>query len=119
MNSVMKRIFLVLVFIPAVASADKAATTWDCTKQPSFVTSDNNGVFTLTGKCKQVLISGNKNTVKVEAAAFVALTGNENVVDGQALVSVDASGNKNAVTYKGKKPKWSSSGNGNKISATK
>jgi hypothetical protein len=103
----------------AAAPTPTAGSTIDCAKNPSFVTSDNDGSYTLTGKCKQILISGNNNKLKVENASMVALTGNENVIDGGTLATVDTSGNNNKVTYRGAKPKLTNSGNGNKISAVK
>jgi hypothetical protein len=93
-------------------------TAIDCAKNPSFVYADNDGTFTLSGKCKHVMISGNNNKLTIENAEHVMLSGNKNSVTG-TLAAVDTSGNDNSVSYKGTKPKISNTGNGNKIGAAK
>lgn len=102
----------------AAPKATGGGTAIDCNKSPSFMHADNDGTFTLTGKCKHVMISGNNNKLTVENAEHVMLTGNKNSVTG-TLAAVDTSGNDNSVSYKGTKPKISNTGNGNKIGAAK
>lgn len=96
----------------------------DCAKTATFMYAENDGTFTLTGKCDKILISGNNNKLKVESANTVLLSGNKNAVDAVAVNAIDTSGNENTVSYKkavttAGKTKISNTGNGNKISVAK
>ena len=109
---------------PAPPKPVVAGTAIDCAKSPTFMYTENDGTFTLTGKCDKIMISGNNNKLRVDSVNAVMLTGNKNVVDATAVNAVDTTGNDNKVTYKsavtaGGKTKIANTGNGNKISATK
>ena len=90
----------------------------DCAKDATVRVSGNGNTFTLKGTCKNVLISGNKNTVKGDGAASVALSGNENTV-ALTIEALAVSGDKNTVTYKGKKPSIADTGEKNSINPAK
>jgi hypothetical protein len=108
----------------AAAKPAPTGTTIDCAKSPHFMSSDNDGTFTLTGACDMIMISGNSNKLKVDSVKTLQLSGNANTVDAIAVDAIDTTGNENKVTYKKAvtakaKTKISNPGNGNKISVTK
>ncbi|HEY5925815.1 MAG TPA: DUF3060 domain-containing protein [Kofleriaceae bacterium] len=109
---------------PATATAPATAgTVIDCAKTAVFSYVENDGTFTLQGKCDKIMISGNNNKVRVETVGNVMLSGNANTVEATKVDTVATSGNDNKVTYKGPltgtKTKVMNTGNGNKISAVK
>lgn len=96
--------------------------TVDCAKDKSVNIAGNKATVTLTGTCDEVNISGNKATVK-GSALTVNVSGNDNTLTLDATDHIMVSGNKNAITYKkgatSKKPSVMSVGTDNKISQTK
>ncbi|MBV8755774.1 MAG: DUF3060 domain-containing protein [Deltaproteobacteria bacterium] len=90
----------------------------DCAKDATVRVSGNGNTFTLKGTCKSVQISGNKNTVKGDGAASVALSGNENTVT-LTIENLAVSGDKNTVSYKGKKPTIADTGDKNAVNPAK
>ena len=92
--------------------------TVDCKKDPTVRVSGNSNTFTLKGTCESVQVSGNKNTVKGDAAKQVMLSGNDNTIALQ-IDNLMVSGDRNTVSYKKKKPSVADQGNGNKISQAK
>jgi len=90
----------------------------DCAKDATVRVSGNGNTFTLKGTCKSVQISGNKNTVKGDGAKSLMLSGNENTI-ALTLENAMVSGDNNTVSYKGKKPAISDTGNKNAINPAK
>jgi hypothetical protein len=105
------------------APAATTGTVIDCAKTSTFSYAENDGTFTLQGKCDKLLLSGNNNKVRVESVNNVMLSGNENTVEATKVDIIATSGNDNKVTYKGPntgtKTKVMNTGNGNKISTVK
>ncbi len=90
----------------------------DCAKDATVRVSGNGNTFTLKGTCKSVQISGNKNTVKGDGATSLMLSGNQNTIT-LTLDNAMVSGDDNKVSYKGKKPSISDTGNKNSITPAK
>ncbi len=128
----MRRAFLIaiaLLFVPTAGYADLSVAedgkviTHEC-KDDTVSISANSNKVTLTGRCKLIIIDGNKNTVTLAAAINIAVNGNSNVVAADQTDRVYTPGNENRVTYKRsidpKKPtKVWNPGNGNKITKVK
>jgi hypothetical protein len=93
--------------------------TVDCAKDGTVRVSGNANTFTLKGTCASVQISGNKNTVKGDAAKSVLVSGNDNSVALGSIDNVLVSGDNNAISYKKKKPSVADQGNGNKVTPAK
>jgi len=91
----------------------------DCTKDATVRVSGNGNTFTLKGTCKSVQISGNKNTVKGDGTKALMLSGDDNTVALATIENAAVSGNSNSVSYKGKKPAVSDSGNKNTVTPAK
>ncbi|HSK05645.1 MAG TPA: DUF3060 domain-containing protein [Kofleriaceae bacterium] len=96
--------------------------TVDCAKDRMVNIVGNKATVTLKGTCEGVNISGNKASV-TGSATLVNVSGNDNTVDLDAADGVNVSGNDNTVSYrkpvKAKSTRVTNSGNGNKISRTK
>lgn len=94
----------------------------DCAKDKTVNVAGNKATITLKGTCDVVNISGNKATV-TGSAAMVNVSGNDNTLKLDATDHLMISGNKNAITYKKgatvKAPMVMNSGTDNKISQTK
>jgi Protein of unknown function (DUF3060) len=104
----MKLVLLGIVFVPAIALADKVFVdngdaNWDCKADPVASIRGNDGTITFTGPCKKITVDGNHNTVKVAAGDRVTVNGNQNTVDATAVVTVAVNGNDNTVHAKGAK----------------
>jgi hypothetical protein len=96
--------------------------TVDCAKDRMVNIVGNKAAVTLKGTCEAVNISGNKASVK-GSATVVNVSGNDNTLDLDAVDGVNVSGNDNTVSYKkpakAKSTRVTNSGNDNKISRTK
>jgi hypothetical protein len=120
--------FLFVLALAGTAAAgsynnNKKTVTHDCAKDPDAAIEGNENTITFTGTCTLISVDGNENKLKVEAVKSLSLRGNKNAVTVDAADAIDAPGNDNKVTWtKGisdKRPKVSSSGNHNKIGASK
>jgi len=118
---------LLLLVVPAVASADveldgTAATSHDCGADP-VLNIIGAGTFTVTGACKQVNLNAGKATVTVADVEELNINGADNKVTAGAVGAVNINGAKNKVTWKqakkGKKPAVSSNGKGNGVAKAK
>ena len=96
--------------------------TVDCAKEKVVNITGNKATVTLTGTCDQVNISGNKATV-TGSVQRANVSGNDNTLVLDAVDQILISGNKNSVTYKKavkeKKTATLNTGNDNKISQGK
>ena len=96
--------------------------TVDCAKDKEVNIVGNKAVITLNGTCDRLNISGNKATVKGSVLS-VQVSGNSNTVALDAVDELLVSGNKNTVSYKkglkAKKPSVLNSGTDNKVSQEK
>jgi hypothetical protein len=96
--------------------------TVDCAKDKEVNIAGNKATVTLTGTCEVVNISGNKATVK-GSARNVNVSGNENTLVLDAVDLILVSGNKNTISYKKavkeKKTGSTNTGTDNKISQGK
>jgi hypothetical protein len=94
----------------------------DCAKDKLVTVSGNHATITLTGTCEGVIVSGNHATVK-GSSVRVLVSGNNNTVEIDAADEIHVTGNKNTVSYKkgikAKAPKVSNPGNNNSVSAGK
>ena len=101
----MRKLALAILLVAPVALAksytdNKQTVTHDCGKDASATFNGNDGTYTLTGKCDEVKVVGNRNKVTIESAKTVQVTGNENTVAVDATDAVRTSGSKNNVTWK-------------------
>jgi hypothetical protein len=109
MNGLMKRILvLVVVLVPAAASADKAfmtgkGTTWDCKKDPVVSIMHGKGTYKLKGACTTVNVSGGSNKLTIESVDELNLTGAKNTVTVTTVGTINLTGSKNNVTWKAAK----------------
>jgi len=116
------KILALLLLTAAPALADVAVIdnnktiAVDCAKDSKVDLIGNNITLTLTGKCKQVNVTGNKERV-TGAATTVFVAGNENTVTIDGGDTITVAGNKNVVTYK--TGKVSNSGKDNKVTQAK
>jgi hypothetical protein len=125
----MKRIlFLMLVFVPAVAGADKVwnsgkGTTWDCKKDPTVVVNASKGTWTFKGACKSITLNGSMHKVKIASAETLSVNGARNTVTIGTVGALSVTGAQNKVTWtkaaSGDAPTISDTGADNNISATK
>jgi Protein of unknown function (DUF3060) len=123
------RLALVLSLCSSAAYAEAEYTesagtiTHDCAKDPEVSISGSSSTFTLTGACTTVSIAGSSNKVTIESSEKVAVTGSTNEVSVDATNKISVLGTSNKVAWKkaikGKKPKISSTGVGNKVSKAK
>jgi hypothetical protein len=119
---------LVLALAAKTAAADISifdndqTVTVDCAKDKTVNVVGNNATVTLTGTCDSIQVAGNKATV-AGSVVTASITGNENTLALDAVDTVSVTGNKNTVTYKkaikAKKTKVSTLGNHNKVSQAK
>jgi hypothetical protein len=124
----MKRVLLALVCLGSTAYADLTIVDndvkldIDCAKDKSIAVAGNNATLTLSGVCEVVTLSGNEAKV-TGSVKVVGVTGNKNTVTLDAVDSIVVSGNENVVTYKKpiakKKTRVANSGNKNKVGKTK
>jgi hypothetical protein len=124
----MKRVLFALVCLGSTASADvtivdnDAKLDIDCAKDKSVTVAGNNATLTLNGVCEVVTLSGNEAKVSGSVKA-IGVTGNKNTVTLDAVDSIVVSGNENVVTYKKpiakKKTGVANSGNKNKVGKAK
>jgi hypothetical protein len=96
--------------------------TVDCAKDKEVNITGNKATVTLTGTCEVVNISGNKATVK-GSVRNANVSGNENTLVLDAVDAILVSGNKNTISYKKpvkeKKTSSMNTGTDNKISQGK
>src|ERR1041384_4383126 len=78
----------------------------DCAKDPNVSLMGNHLTLTTKGVCNRILVTGNDNTVNLDAADDVSVTGNDNTVSVHKAV-------------KAKSPRISNPGNRNKITRGK
>jgi hypothetical protein len=95
----------------------------DCAKDPEVSISGSSSTYTITGACAMVSVTGSTNKVTIESSEKVAVTGSMNEVNVAATNKISVLGTSNKVAWKkaikGKKPKISSTGVGNKVSKAK
>ncbi len=109
MNGLMKRILvLVVVLVPAAASADKAfmtgkGTTWDCKKDPVVSIMHGKGTYKLKGACTTVNVTRGSNKLTIESVDELNLTGAKNTVTVTTVGTINLTGSKNNVTWKAAK----------------
>ena len=125
----MKRIVLLLVLAPSLASADKtyndagAKITHDCDKDGNAVLNGSASTGTITGKCDKISINGSTANLTITSVAHLSVTGSMNEVTVEAVDKVSVTGTKNTVTWKKgvsvAKPKVSQTGVGNKVKQDK
>jgi hypothetical protein len=125
----MKRFaFLFVLALAGTAAANsyldnKKTVTHDCAKDPEASVAGNENTVTFTGTCSRISADGNDNKLKIESVKLLDVRGNKNAITVDAVDAINAPGNKNTVAWtKGisdKRPKVSSSGNGNKIGSAK
>jgi len=118
----------ILALAAATAHADvnlfdnNQKVTVDCAKDKTVNVTGNNATVTLTGTCDAVNISGNKASVK-GSVQHAQVSGNDNSLELDAVDHVMVTGNKNSVTYKkaakSKQTSVMNTGNDNKISQKK
>jgi hypothetical protein len=125
----MKTLTIALLFAAAPALADvhihdnKKTLTVDCAKDKIVMIHGNDAVITLKGTCEGLVISGNKAKV-TGSVTKVGVSGNKNTLELDATLDVNVSGNDNTVSYKkstdDKKPvAVANSGKNNKIAHAK
>lgn len=124
----MKKLALLVLLVSSPALADvsytdnKKTATHDCAKQPDFSITGNEVTLTLTGWCNKVLVAGNKAKI-TGVAKRVLVSGNENTLELDATNTVDVTGNKNVVTWKrvvdGNREKVSNTGTDNRVGKAK
>jgi DUF3060 family protein len=116
------------VLVAATARADilvqddHVKITVDCAKDKVVHVSGDKVQIELTGTCDQVNISGDDATVKGSVLS-VNVSGNDNTLALDAVDQILVSGNRNTITYKksakAKKTGALNSGKNNKISQVK
>src|SRR5690348_16647249 len=95
----------ILALAAATAHADgnlfdnNQKVTVDCAKDKTVNITGNKATVTLTGTCQAVNISGNNATVK-GSVQHAQVSGNDNTLELDAVDHVMVSGNKNSITYK-------------------
>jgi hypothetical protein len=125
----MKRLGFAILLVSTVAFAknaymdNKLTVTHDCDKDPVASIMGNENTITFTGKCGDISVMGNKNTVIIATAAGVSVTGNENTVTVDTVAKLATTGSKNTVSWKkaasGDKPTTRNTGKDNKITQAK
>lgn len=125
----MKRLAFALLFVPALALADKSFTseksaTWDCSKDPTVTIVHGNGKYTLKGACKDITVNGGHNTLVIETVGTLTVNGSSNTVTADSLDTATVTGSDNKVTWKktaaaGGKPTVTALGQNNSISSGK
>lgn len=103
----------------AAAPAQANATPLDCTKKKSQAITKSNGVYTVTGACDKVALSGSNNIVTIESTKNLAVSGGNNTVTVTAVDKIAATGKNNTVTWSaaitGSAPKTAATGKSNTI----
>jgi hypothetical protein len=125
----MKRIALLLVLVPSLASADKtyndagAKIAHDCDKDGNAVLNGAAASGSITGKCDKISITGSTAKLTIASVAKLSVTGSMNEITVDAVDKLSVTGSKNTVSWKksvsGEKPKISQTGVGNKIKQEK
>ncbi len=64
-----------------------AGATYDCAKNPTALVKGDGGTYTFTGACNEIMVVGNRNTIRIDTAKKVAVKGQDNSVTAR---SVDA-----------------------------
>jgi Protein of unknown function (DUF3060) len=94
----------------------------DCAKDPNVALLGNHLTLTTKGVCARISVAGNNATI-TGSASLVSVTGNHNTVTLEAADDVSVTGNDNTVSVlksiKAKSPRISSPGNRNKITRGK
>jgi len=94
----------------------------DCAKDPNVSLMGNHLTLTTKGVCNRILVTGNEATVTGSAGA-VSVTGNHNTVNLDAADDISVTGNDNTVSVhkaiKAKAPRISNPGSRNKITRGK
>jgi hypothetical protein len=124
----MKKLAMLVLLVSSPALADVSYVdngkrgTHDCAKNPDFSITGNEVTLALNGTCNKVLVAGNKAKI-TGIAKRVLVSGNENTLELDATNTVDVTGNKNVVTWKkvidGNKEKVSNSGTDNRVGKAK
>lgn len=122
----MKRIAWLLVFVPAVATADKVmqkAGTWDCKKDPVVSIGNGAGKYTFKGKCKKISIGGGMNKLTIASVEILDIGGGANTITVGEVGTIDVGGADNVIKWKkamtGDAPTLKGQPDMNKISQTK
>jgi hypothetical protein len=123
--------FAVIVAIGTFGAAARADVTVmdndktldvDCAKDPNVALLGNHLTLTTKGVCARISVAGNNATI-TGSASLVSVTGNHNTVTLEAADDVSVTGNDNTVSVlkaiKAKAPRISSPGNRNKITRGK
>jgi catabolite regulation protein CreA len=101
----------------AVMDNDKTIDV-DCAKDPNVALLGNHLTLTTKGVCSRIMVSGNDATVTA-SASVVSITGNHNTIALDAADDISVTGNDNSVSVnkpiKAKSPRISNPGNRNKI----
>ena len=94
----------------------------DCAKDPNVALMGNHLTVTTKGVCNRINVFGNDATI-TGSASSVSVTGNHNTVNLDAADDVSVTGNDNTVSVKkpvkAKSPRISNPGNRNKITRGK
>lgn len=125
----MKRFAIALALLVAHTAAantyvdNDKTVTHDCAKDPEATIVGNENNITFTGACKRIVAAGNENKLTIASVQRLEVQGNENTITADEVDAIAVLGNRNTVVWKkgiaAKKPKVSSPGTGNKISAAK
>lgn len=62
-----------------------ASATHDCKAKPVVAVKANNGNYTFTGECAEIMVVGDGNTLTIEGAKKLAIKGNKNTTNAQAI----------------------------------
>ena len=124
----MTKLAFLLVYIPAVAFADKSFTgdkagTWDCAQDPEVSLTTSDATFTLKGACTSISVTGDNIKLTIESIKDLVLNGNKNTATVGKLGELTVNGNSNKVTWKaalsGKKPAVQNNGKSNGVAKAK
>ena len=101
----MKKLALLLLLVPALASADKSYNaetnvTHDCATDDDVSINVSEAVFTFVGTCKRISVNGAENKLTVETVKRITINGAENKADVAATDEITVNGADNTVTYK-------------------
>ena len=127
----MKTVLLATALVLTAAAAaradvnlwdNKQTVTVDCAKDKVINISGNKATVTLKGTCDVVNISGNDAKV-TGSVATANVSGNSNTLTLDAVDAILVSGNKNTISYKktvkAKQPTIANPGTDNKVSQVK
>ena len=101
----MKKLALVLLLVPAIASADKSYNVGtnvkhDCATDDEVSINVSEAVFTFVGTCKRITVNGAENKLTVDTVKRISINGSENKADISATDEISVNGAENIVTYK-------------------